>query len=183
MAIVSRQKVNFALIMEHAFACRLYKSNVHGIEHWRQVEHNGILLADNTGADIDVVRLFAIFHDSKRSNDNYDSRHGMRGADFAKECRLAKLFDIDDMRFEKLYHACMFHTDECVADDITINTCYDADRLDLGRVGIQLNPAKMATEFGKELAAYSLKEHVPVGAMREWLRKISLKNCFSGEIR
>ena len=87
MAIVSRQKVNFALIMEHAFACRLYKSNVHGIEHWRQVEHNGILLADNTGADIDVVRLFAIFHDSKRSNDNYDSRHGMRGAEFAKECR------------------------------------------------------------------------------------------------
>ena len=97
----------------------------------------------------------------------------MRGAEFAKECRLAKLFDMDYRRFEKLYRACMFHTDECVNDDITINTCYDADRLDLGRVGIQLNPTKMATECGKELAVLSLNERVPVGAMREWLRKIS----------
>lgn len=166
-------QINYSRLMGHILETRPYISEVHGPKHWQQVEYNGLLLADKTGADIDVVRLFAIFHDSKRANDDYDCKHGMRGAEFAKECRQAKLFDMDDSRFEKLYHACMFHTDECVNDDITINTCYDADRLDLGRVGIQLNPTKMATEFGKELAVRSLNEYVPVGAMREWLRKIS----------
>lgn len=34
----------------------------------------------------------------------------------------------------------------------TIDACFDADRLDLGRVGITPDPEKMATERGKELA-------------------------------
>lgn len=34
----------------------------------------------------------------------------------------------------------------------TIDACFDADRLDLGRVGITPNPHKMATEKGKEMA-------------------------------
>lgn len=178
MTPTSQHTIHFALLMKHAYECRLYKSNVHGIEHWRQVEYNGILLADKTGADIDVVRLFAIFHDSKRANDNYDCEHGIRGAEFAKECRQSKLLDIDDSRFEKLYHACAFHTDECINDDITINTCYDADRLDLGRVGITLDPMKMATEYGKKIAELSVNKQVPVVAMRDWLHKLGL-----GELR
>ena len=36
--------------------------------------------------------------------------------------------------------------------DITIDTCFDADRLDLVRCGIQPDPRGMATERGKELA-------------------------------
>lgn len=159
--------------MEHAFENRLYESEVHGIEHWHQVEFNGLLLAPRTGADIDIVRLFAIFHDSKRFDDGYDRDHGLRGAEFAKECREAKLFEIDDVRFEKLYHACKFHTHERSNDDPTISTCYDADRLDLGRVGIPLDPKKMATSFGSQIASLSLKQHVSVFGMREWLRAIA----------
>ena len=167
---------NYTLLMERILESRLYKSEVHGLKHWLQVEYNGILLADKTGADIDVVRLFALFHDSKRANDNYDCEHGIRGAEFAKECRRSRLLDIDDSRFEKLYHACAFHTDECGCNDITINTCYDADRLDLGRVGIKLDPMKMATEYGKHIATLSLNEQVPVVAMRDWLHKIGLQD-------
>lgn len=158
--------------MEHAFANRPYLSDVHGIEHWHQVEYNGLFLASRTGADVDIVRLFAIFHDSKRFDDGYDPEHGERGAEFAKECREAKLFEIDAARFEKLYHACMFHTHERSAGDPTIDTCYDADRLDLGRVGFPLDPQKMATSFGSQIASLSLKQQVSVFAMREWLRAL-----------
>ena len=35
----------------------------------------------------------------------------------------------------------------------TIDACFDADRLDLGRVGITPDPNKMATAKGKELAS------------------------------
>ena len=43
--------------------------SVHGPGHWRRVERNALLLATRTGADITVVRLFALFHDSRREND------------------------------------------------------------------------------------------------------------------
>ena len=164
--------IDFAAIMEHAFANRPYLSDVHGIEHWHQVESNGLFLASRTGADVDIVRLFAIFHDSKRFDDGYDPEHGVRGAEFARECREAKLFEIEDERFEKLYHACKFHTHERRNDDVTISTCYDADRLDLGRVGFPLDPQKMATSFGSQIASLSLKQQVSVFAMREWLRAL-----------
>ena len=160
--------------MEHAFANRPYESDIHGIEHWHQVEYNGMMLAPRTGADIDIVRLFAIFHDSKRFDDGHDPEHGERGAEFAKECREAKLFEIDDARFEKLYHACMFHTHESSNDDPTISTCYDADRLDLGRVGFPLDPEKMATSLGSRIAKQSRKERVSVYAMREWIKTLKL---------
>jgi uncharacterized protein len=165
--------IDFAALMNYAFENRPYESEIHGIEHWHQVEFNGLLLAPRTGADMDIVRLFAIFHDSKRFDDGYDRDHGARGAEFAKECRQAKLFELDDERFEKLYHACKMHTHERSNDDPTISTCYDADRLDLGRVGIPLDPKKMATSFGSQIASLSLKQHVSVYAMREWLRDIS----------
>ena len=91
--------IDFAALMNFAFENRLYESEVHGIEHWHQVEYNGLLLAKKTGADIDVVRLFAIFHDSQRLDDAYDREHGARGAEFAQRWREEKRFELDDERF------------------------------------------------------------------------------------
>ena len=109
-----------------------------------------------------------------RFDDGHDPEHGARGAEFAKECREAKLFEIDDERFDKLYHACKFHTHEPKNDDPTIACCYDADRLDLGRVGIPLDPEKMATGFGSRIAKQSLKECVSVFAMRKKIKNLNL---------
>lgn len=166
--------LDFAALMEYAFENRLYESEVHGIEHWHQVEYNGMLLAQKTGADIDVVRLFAIFHDSKRFDDHYDRDHGPRGAEFARECREAKIFEIDDERFDLLYKACQLHTTTPRTGIITVDTCFDADRLDLGRVGFYLNPEKMATDWGAKIARKSLASGVSVYHMREWIRSLSL---------
>ena len=102
--------IDFAALMNYAFESRLYLSDIHGIEHWHQVEYNGMLLAKKTGADFDVVRLFAIFHDC----------------------------------------------------------------LDLGRVGIPLNPSKMATEWGAKIAQKSLASGYSVFHMREWIRSLVL---------
>lgn len=48
------------------------KGSIHGPDHWHRVEANGLQLAELTEANIVVVRLFAVFHDSKRQNDNDD---------------------------------------------------------------------------------------------------------------
>src|SRR4051794_30663274 len=103
----------------------------HGVSHWARVLENGLRLGETTGAKIEVVRLFAIFHDSKRINEGSDPSHGQRGADFAKTLR-GRLFDLPDDQFKLLYRACAGHTHELTHSDPTIQTCWDSDRLDLG---------------------------------------------------
>jgi uncharacterized protein len=123
----------------------------HGPDHWRRVERNALLLATRSGADLTVVRLFAVFHDSRRKNEFTDPQHGKRGAALATKLR-GEHFELDDAAFAKLLHACTWHTDEPQHEDPTIGTCFDADRLDLGRVGIIPDAAFMSTEFGREIA-------------------------------
>ena len=161
--------MDFLALQSPLLSHRLFESELHGLTHGQQVERNGLLLASETGADSMVVRLFALFHDSKRANDGPDIVHGTRGAEFAKECFEEHRLDITQEQFDKLYHACKFHTTEHRSGDATIDTCYDADRLDLGRVNIELDPNKMATSFGATLARKALKEGVKPGEMREWL--------------
>lgn len=166
-------EIDFPTLQTHILSHRLFISEIHGLAHWKQVERNGLLLATETGADTIVVRLFALFHDSKRANDGIDIAHGPRGAEFAKECFEEHRFVITQEQFDKLYHACMFHTTEHQSGDATIDTCYDADRLDLGRVGIVLDPNKMATAFGAKIAQKSLEDGIEPGNMREWLAAYS----------
>jgi uncharacterized protein len=120
----------------------------HGVAHWARVLENGLKLAEATGANVTVVSLFAVFHDSRRINECTDHDHGLRGADFAAELR-GSVFDLDDHEFRLLYRACEGHTHERTHPDITIQTCWDSDRLDLGRVGITPHPSKLCTEVGK----------------------------------
>ena len=53
-------------------------STIHGEDHWMRVLYNGRMLARETGANLNVVELFAIIHDCQRDNDNYDLEHGRR---------------------------------------------------------------------------------------------------------
>ncbi len=120
----------------------------HGVSHWARVLENGMRLSQVTGANLEVVRLFAIFHDSKRFNECTDPEHGQRGAEFAAELH-GQLFDLPDKDFNLLYRACSDHTHEWTHPDITIQTCWDSDRLDLGRVGIMPHPNRLCTDVAK----------------------------------
>ena len=78
----------------------------------------------------------------------YDLEHGRRAAKYVHEIR-GKWFDITDEETELLVDACKYHSDGLVEGDITIQTCWDSDRLDLGRVGIKPSPKRLCTEFAK----------------------------------
>src|SRR5262245_2768184 len=107
----------------------------HGVAHWARVLENGRKLVEKPQANADVVTLFAILHDSRRTNEGHDPDHGPRGASFARRIR-GMLFDLLDHEFDLLCRACEGHTHERTHPDVTIQTCWDSDRLDLGRVGI-----------------------------------------------
>ena len=124
---------------------------LHGISHWERVERNGLMLA-TPECDVTVIRLFAYLHDSCREDDGYDEEHGSRAAKMIEGLRENLLKDLSDEQFSMLQEACRLHTSTHRTGNSTIDACFDADRLDLGRVGIMPDPKKMATAKGKELA-------------------------------
>jgi uncharacterized protein len=117
----------------------------HGVPHWARVLENGMRLSQATGARRDIVELFAVFHDSQRINEAVDDGHGRRGSALARDLR-GIAYDLDDKAFDLLIQACDLHTEGYLDGDITLRTCWDADRLDLGRVGISPRVEKLCTE-------------------------------------
>lgn len=124
---------------------------IHGIHHWERVRINGLRLADSTGADRLVVELFAYFHDACRLNDGRDPDHGARAADLIERLN-GSLITVEGTALDHLLYACRYHPDGLMDADITIQTCWDADRLDLGRVGIRPVPSLLCTAAAREPA-------------------------------
>ena len=124
---------------------------LHGPRHWARVERNGRFLAAENGGNPDVVSLFALFHDCKRVNDHIDPGHGARGAEYARSLR-DHIPLINEEDFERLCEACEGHTDITHHEDPTIQACWDADRLDLPRVGKRPKSRYLNTDLAKKLA-------------------------------
>lgn len=117
----------------------------HGVPHWARVLENGRRLSMITGAKTRIVELFAVFHDSQRINEGFDDGHGRRGAKLARDLHGIQ-YELDDRDLELLIQACELHTEGYLEGDITVQTCWDADRLDLGRVGITPRAEKLCTD-------------------------------------
>lgn len=125
-------------------------AGTHGVGHWARVLENGRRLAAVTGADLRVVELFAVFHDARRTNEGIDLDHGRRGGELARSLR-GSFYDLNDQAFQLLYAACAGHTEGFIRADVTVQTCWDADRLDLPRVGTPAEPSLLCTQAAKDL--------------------------------
>ncbi|QDU27653.1 hypothetical protein ETAA8_27420 [Anatilimnocola aggregata] len=123
----------------------------HGVSHWARVLENGLRLAEETGANARVVSLFAVLHDSQRENEGHDPQHGPRAAEFAAQLH-GQLFELPAAEFALLYRACYDHTHALTHPEITVQTCFDADRLDLGRVNITPHVSRLCTDVAKRPA-------------------------------
>ncbi|MHB8993720.1 MAG: HD domain-containing protein [Armatimonadota bacterium] len=126
----------------------LPRHGTHGVGHWGRVLENGLRLAAGTGVNPEIVSLFAVFHDARRINEGGDHGHGRRGAELAEELR-GTLFELPDDDFLLLRLACEGHTDGLTEADLAVQVCWDADRLDLPRVGKTVDPARLCTAAAK----------------------------------
>lgn len=144
---------------------------IHGVVHWARVLENGLRIAEVNGADRDVVALFALFHDSRRVNESRDDGHGLRGAKLARSLR-ESIVTLDDFRFNLLFEACRLHTAGLTAGDPTIQACWDADRLDLGRAGIVPDPGRLCSDAARSLLDWANERAVrnvePAGILSSW---------------
>jgi uncharacterized protein len=124
---------------------------IHGIGHWRRVRDNGLRLAAATGARPRVVELFGYLHDSMREDDGYDLEHGPRAARFVRTLA-GDVFHLPADELDLLADAIDVHSHGYIDGDVTVQTCWDADRLDLGRIGIVPNPRRLCTPAAREPA-------------------------------
>lgn len=127
-------------------------SPIHGAAHWLGVAAAGLRIIElGCPADPAVVFAFAALHDCQRHDDGHDPDHGARASAFAERLAGDVLFLSDD-RLSTLRRALIDHDRGFTSDDPTIGACWDADRLNLRRLGIAPDPALLSTEQGRSLA-------------------------------
>lgn len=141
--VISQELICF---IRHEFP--LEWRGIHGAPHWARVRVNGLRLAKTTGANTKVVELFAFLHDARRVHDGGDGRHGARAAQLAHELN-GEFFSLTPGESHLLEWACRDHSSGSIEGEITVQTCWDADRLDLGRIGIRPVPSRLCTEAAR----------------------------------
>ena len=124
---------------------RLEWDGIHGANHWARVLYHSRQIGEARQADLLVVELFGFLHDSCRENDGRDPKHGARAAELAKELN-TQFFELKPKQLDTLCYAITHHSGGDVSLDATIQTCWDGDRLDLGRVGITPSPQYLSKE-------------------------------------
>lgn len=108
------------------------------------------MLAKALDVDPRIVAWFAFLHDSQRVDDGIDEGHGARAADFAVQLRRdGAMTGLDASAFEQLCEAMRLHSDGQTENEPAIRVCWDADRLDLGRVGTRPHPRYLCTDLGR----------------------------------
>ena len=145
--MIASQCVPYVLHESHTL--NVLQSRLHGLDHWWRIWKNAQMLTGlEPGADLEVVALYALFHDSMRLNDGADPGHGLRGYKLWE--RFNQHQDVwryltQDQR-ELFFEACVNHSDGQRSTNPTIAVCWDSDRLDLHRKGIWPDPRQMSTQ-------------------------------------
>ncbi|CAN7783271.1 hypothetical protein LJR175_008308 [Variovorax sp. LjRoot175] len=126
-------------------ACGTY----HGPDHWARVSQHALAVSRSLGIDPLVPYIFGLVHDSQREDDGLDPEHGPRAAAFVRERREQLFGFLPDAAIEALAVACERHSEGETDGEAWLRACWDADRLDLGRVGITPDPDYLCTEYAK----------------------------------
>lgn len=140
--------ITIELLAEIKKHYKLRWMGTHGIIHWNRVYDNGVMLSEQAGVNPNVVQLFSVLHDCQRKNEHKDPQHGYRGSQLA--IKLRAQLPINEDEFQLLTTACSLHTSAETHDNISVQACFDSDRLDLGRVGNYPNPDLLCTPMAKQ---------------------------------
>jgi uncharacterized protein len=128
-------------------------SPIHGELHWRAVAEAGMSIAATGGGCPRVALAFGMIHDCKRLNDDWDPEHGERASGWASGSKtLRNLLGKEGQ--EAVARACLDHEKGKITEDPVIGSCWDADRINLWRVGITPNRSFFSVLKGEEFAQF-----------------------------
>lgn len=114
---------------------------MHGELHWRGVAWAGLRVRELApGISPGVMVAFGLLHDCRRETDDWDPEHGERAALVAARSRpLKRLLGAEGR--ELVAEACRLHERGMTRREApAIGACWDADRVNLVRLGFRLDP-------------------------------------------
>lgn len=122
------------------------ESQIHGRHHCQRVLLYALLLADDQGLELqdkERLALAAVFHDSQRYDDGFDTGHGQRGAEAYRSHCQERGAEADRLIYWIIYYHDLaddeglkhFSNDE--HGKLLFQTFKDADGLDRFRLGEQ----------------------------------------------
>lgn len=157
-----------------AEACGYY----HGPDHWNRVRIHGVAQSRAIGVDPLIPHLFALVHDSQREDDGEDPGHGPRAAAWIKENQ--DLFDfLSDDEVAGLMRACELHSTGAQRDQlIEVMCCWDSDRLDLWRVGIEPDPDCLSLDNAKRSEVIRFARAMVAAGGEAWNENVVVRPTF-----
>lgn len=156
-----------------------HNSAIHGVAHWTRVHRYGLLLAESLQLSDDekmAVALFAWTHDLARTDDGGGNQHAIDGAKYV-EVITQKIFDnFPDHILDIVRSAIRYHSDGMCAEEALhefpmekystfsrdeilniLGCCWDADRLDLLRLGIIPKASHMSIPYWQDVQPLAAK--------------------------
>jgi uncharacterized protein len=127
-----------------------YCGEYHGADHWERVALHGKSVARSLGLDPLLPYVFGWVHDSQRESEGLDPEHGARAAEFIGSNEDGLFSFLSDEQLNILALACDLHSTGETEGDELAQACWDADRLDLWRVGVKPEPQYLCTEYAKQ---------------------------------
>lgn len=151
-SLITRHESAIAAVKDHVLGKfdQQLLGEFHGPDHWARVCVHGHAVARSLAVDPLIAHIFAWVHDSQREDEGIDPEHGLRAANFVADQRSALFSFLDDGQVEQLKHACRLHSDGMTEAEAVVQSCWDADRLDLWRVGIEPHPTRLCTPYAKQ---------------------------------
>ena len=151
-------------VLQESITLNVLQSRLHGLDHWFRVWKNAEMLTGREkSASLEVVALYALFHDSMRQNEGSDPDHGRRGYKlwerFHRTTGIGEF--LSNEQSEMLFDACVEHSNGYTSMEPTIAVCWDADRLDLHRKGIWPDARFMSTQAGEDLTPNKIPNTFP----------------------
>ena len=157
-----------------------FDSRLHGPAHWSRVRRFGFLLADQQQLNERQTRCVEVFswtHDLARVDDGGGNQHAIDGAVHCFAVMEAVFPDLDDLQQQLVSTAIRFHSDGLTADEAyfqglldidgwsedavieAVGAAWDADRLDLLRLGIEPLRRFMSTSGWRDVLPYASQLH------------------------
>lgn len=126
--------------------CICGRTQIHGLDHLRNVGYLSGKFAAELGISLETAIIGGFLHDCARSDDSDDAFHAEKSALLARKLIKKNYSNIDE---ELVYKTILFHSGGKTTDNHIQGCVWDADRLDLIRLGIQPKKELLSTEPGK----------------------------------
>jgi hypothetical protein len=126
--------------------------------------------------------LFAFAHDTRRWPDGDDPDHGRRAAAAVRELAVTGVLDLSPERLRLLCRACSGHANGFTSADPTVGACWDADRLNLWRCGVEPWRRLLSTAAARTAEVYDWSRGVHAGDVGwpELLAEVAEAACRRG---